>query len=112
MDIPPEDYIHQQKPLIDLLFKKIIPLGVSQQVSVTTHRESCLDHIYTNHAEKLSNVTAERNGGSDHKVIHAVRHCESLGRSNMRYVTKRCFENFRTVYSFRETFAKVSLDLK
>ena len=85
-----------QKPLVELLFEKIIPLGVSQQVSVSTHRDSCLDHIYTNNAPKLSNVTAQRNGGSDHKVIHVIRHSESLGKS-MRYVTKRCFKDFNPI---------------
>ena len=82
-----------QKAFVELLFDKIIPFGVSQQVTVPTHNESCLDHIYTNNIVKLSNVTAQRNGGSDHKVIHVIRHAESIGKST-RYTTKRCFKNF------------------
>ena len=93
VDLPPGDYINQQRPLIELLFERIIPLGVSQQILTSTHLESCLDHIYTNNADKLFHVSAQRNGGSDHKLVHAIRCSESVDK-NIRYVTKRCYKNF------------------
>ena len=105
-DLPPGDYIHHQRPLIDLLFEKIIPLGVTQQVSVPTHNKSCLDHIYTNYAEKLSNVTAQINGGSDHKLVYAIRHAEAI-RKKVRYVTKRSFKNFNPE-AFKDAIKAVS----
>ena len=47
-DLPSTDSIHKLKALIELLFEKIIPLGVSQQVTVATRswpgqEDSCLD---------------------------------------------------------------------
>ena len=51
-DLPANDFIHKQKELIDLLFEKIFPYGVVQQISVPTHKNSCLDHFYTNKPEK------------------------------------------------------------
>ena len=97
-DLPPTDSIHRLRPLIDLLFEKIIPHGVSQHVTVATHswpgqQDSCLDHLYTNKPDKLSDVTAHVNGGSDHRVLHVVRYAKSMKR-NVRYIRKRCFKKF------------------
>ena len=92
-DLPPEDNINKQRSMIDLLFSKIFPLGVAQLVSVPTHQESCLDHFYSNKIEKLSEISALFNGGSDHKMISAVRYTDSL-KGNVRYVRKRIFRNF------------------
>ena len=90
-DLPANDSIHKQRPLIDLLFEKIISQGVSQQVSVPTHGDNCLDHIYTNMPEKLSCVSVFWNGGSDHKLLYAVRSAKSV-QKRVRYVRKRCFK--------------------
>ena len=97
-DLPSTDSIHKQKPLIELLFEKIIPLGVSQQVSVATHSSpgqqgSCLDHLYTNRPDKLSDVAVHFNGGSDHKLLYVVRYAKAI-RRNVRYIKKRCFKGF------------------
>ena len=86
-------YNRKLKPLNDLLFEKIIPLGVSQLVTVATHEDSCLDHLYTNQADKLSDVAALFNGASDHKLIYAVRRAKAIER-NVRYIRKRCFKGF------------------
>ena len=62
------------KPLISDLFERIMPHGISQLVNVPTHAQQgiatkCLDHIYSTNPEKLSKVTAEFTGMSDHKII-------------------------------------------
>ena len=62
-------------------------------MSVPTHSDSCLDHLYTNRPDKLVDTMAIENGGSDHKLIYTVRHSKSLKR-NVRYVKKRCFKKF------------------
>ena len=92
------DSIQKLRPLIDLLFEKIIPHGVSQHVAVATHswpgqQDSCLDHLYTNKPDKLSEVAAHVNGGSDHRVLYVVRYAKSMKKS-VRYIKKRCFKNF------------------
>ena len=61
-NLPANDGTKRLKPLIDELFDKIFPHGVSQIVGVPTRMwagraESDLDHLYTNHTEKLSEVT-------------------------------------------------------
>ena len=80
-DLPPNDQIRRQKPMIDLLFEKIVSRGVYQQVAVPTHGESCLDHLYTNRPEKLNDIMAITNGGSDHKLIYAVRYAKVIKKS-------------------------------
>ena len=97
-DLPSTDSIHRLRPMIDLLFEKIIPHGFSQQVGVATHswpgqQPSCIDHLYTNKPDKLSDVTAHVNGGSDHKVVYVVRYAKAVKR-NVRYIRKRCFKDF------------------
>ena len=97
-DLPSTDSVHKLRPLIDLLFERIIPHGVSQQVAVATHswpgqEDSCLDHFYTNKPDKISNVAAHFHGGSDHKLLYAVRYAKAI-RRNVRYITKRCFKFF------------------
>ena len=72
-DLPNNDVIYRQKPLLELLFAKIFPEGVSQLVNTPTHGNSCLDHLYSNKPEKLSEVSAFFQGGSDHRIIFAVR---------------------------------------
>ena len=97
-NLPPSDNTAKLKPLIDLLFEKIFPLGVSQVVTVATRswpgqEDSGLDHIYTNKPDKVSSVQAEFKGGSDHKLIQITRFAKSIQRT-VRYVRKRVFKNF------------------
>ena len=97
-DLPYTDSTRKLKPLIDLLFEKIIPHGVSQHVNIATHSwvgqvGGCLDHVYTNRPDKLSQVEAHVNGGSDHRVLYTVRYAKSV-KKNTRYIKKRCFKNF------------------
>jgi len=106
-DLPPEDNINKQRSMIDLLFSKIFPLGVAQLVAVPTHQESCLDHFYSNKIEKLSEISALFNGGSDHKMISAVRYTDSL-KGNVRYVRKRIFRNFDS-QGFRSEVAATNM---
>ena len=86
------------KPLIDDLFEKILPHGVTQLVQVPTHSQfgvatKCLDHMYSTNPENLSNVEATFTGMSDHKLIKIQRFSKSL-KNNPRYVRKRCFKDF------------------
>ena len=115
-DLPASDSIHKLRSLIELLFEKIIPHGISQLVTVATHswpgqEDSCLDHVYTNKPDKLSNIAVHRNGGSDHSVICFTRYAKSL-KKNVRYIRKRSFKNF-DVEGFKrevsEAYAKLNL---
>ena len=106
LDPPASDNINRQRPLIDLLFEKIISRGVVQLVRVATHNDSCLDHFYTNKASKISEVSAVVHGGSDHKLTHAVRYTKDVVRC-ARYVRRRCFKNFDQV-SFMEEIRQIS----
>ena len=86
------------KPLISDLFERIQPHGISQLVNVPTHAQQgiatkCLDHIYSTNPEKLSEVTAEFTGMSDHKIIKISKYTKSL-KTSPRYVRKRCSKNF------------------
>ena len=97
-DLPAFDSTSKLKSLIDILFSKIFPHGVSQLVRTATRTwpgqaDSGLDHIYTNKPDKLSDVHTEFMGGSDHRLLKIVRYSKSLKRS-VRYVRKRCFKNF------------------
>ena len=97
-DLPATDSTNKLRSLIDLLFARIIPHGFSQCVTVATHSwpgqvDSCLDHLYTNRVDKLSDITVHVNGGSDHRVVCVTRYTKSL-KKNVRYIRKRCFKNF------------------
>ena len=84
--------------LIDLLFERIFPLGVSQLVNGATRFErgqpkSGLDHLYTNKPDKLSAVHTVFTGMSDHKLLKVTRYTKSF-KQLPRYVRKRIFKNF------------------
>ena len=109
-DLPSTDSTYRLKPLIEALFERIIPQGFSQQVRVATHSwvgqsPSCIDHLYTNRPDKLADVQGHINGGSDHKLIYAVRYAKSMKR-NVRYIRKRCFKRFDEV-KFKEEVKKL-----
>ena len=99
-DLPASDSAHKLRSLIELLFEKIIPHGISQLVTVATRSgprqvDSCLDHLYSNKPDKLSEVAVHVNGGSDHKVVCVTRYAKSM-KKNVRYIRKRSFKNFDT----------------
>ena len=52
-----------------------------------------LDHFYTNRPDKLSSVQSQFCGGSDHKLIFAIRYSKVI-RKTVRYVRKRSYKNF------------------
>ena len=86
------------KSLIDLLFEKIMPLGVSQLVTGATRfergqRKSGLDHLYSNKPAKLSSTQTYFTGMSDHKLVKVVRYTKSF-KQLPRYVRKRSFKKF------------------
>ena len=71
------------KSLIEALFTRIIPHGVTQLVTGATRMErgqprTGLDHLYTNKVEKLSSVQTFLTGTSDHKLLKVVRFARSL----------------------------------
>ena len=97
-NLAPNDSTQCLMPLIDELFSRILPHGVSQMVSTPTRAwpgqpQSGLDHLI-NRPGKLSAVYSEFTGGSDHKIIKVTRYAKSL-QQNSRYVRKRCFKNFK-----------------
>ena len=101
-DLPPNDNSRKLQPLVDELFSRILPLGVSQVVQGPTRIgpngkggqvASGLDHIYTNQPFKLTGIQAEYSGISDHKIIRASRHASEL-KMGPRYVKKRQFKDF------------------
>ena len=109
-DLPASDHTVRLRPLIQQLFTRIFPLGVSQLVTTPTRFwtgqvESGLDHLYTNKPDKLSSVDLEFTGMSDHKIIKVTRFSKSLKR-NVRYVRKRSFKNFD-----REQFSRAVQEL-
>ena len=86
------------KSLIEALFTRIIPLGVTQLVTGATrmergHPKTGLDHLYTNKIEKLSSVQTYLTGTSDHKLLKVVRFSRSF-KQLPRYVKKRSFKGF------------------
>ena len=88
----------KMKSLIDQLFQRILPHSVSQCVTVATRfmsgqPQTGLDHFYTNRPDKLSPVQAQFCGGSDHKLIFAIRYSKVI-KKNVRYVRKRSYKNF------------------
>ena len=84
------------RPLVKQLFDQIIPHGFVQMVSVFTRSwpnqaPSRLDHFWTNRPEKLSEVHAHWDGGSDHKIIFATRY-NTAQISKPRLVRKKSYK--------------------
>ena len=91
-------HAYKLKELSQLVFDRIYPHGVVQCVTKPTHfwpgREpSGLDHIYTNHPEKLSQPLVVSNGGSDHDMLMCTRFTKQI-ISRPRIVSKRSYRNF------------------
>jgi hypothetical protein len=97
-NLPPHHSSIRLKCLIDLLFEKIMPLGVSQLVTGATRFErgqprSGLDHLYSNKPGKLSSTQTYITGMSDHKLMKVIRYTKSF-KQLPRYVRKRSFKKF------------------
>ena len=96
--LPSSNQTSKLRPLISALFTNILPHGVSQSVVGPTRHwpgqaSSGLDHYYTNRPDKLSPVTTQYCGGSDHMLVFATRYSRSI-KTSSRYVRKRSFKNF------------------
>ena len=70
-------------PLVEALQHRIVPHGFSQLVTnVTRIRQdqtpALLDHYWTNRPEKVTNIQSFFHGGSDHKLLFAVRQTKSV----------------------------------
>ena len=79
MNLPASNQSVKLRSLITALFTRILPHGVSQCVAGPTRHwpgqaPSGLDHYYTNKPDKISPVTTQHCGGSDHMLIHATRY--------------------------------------
>ena len=77
-DLPTYHSSFKLKPLIDTLFEKILPLGVTQLVKEATRiQRGCpktgLDHVYSNKIDKISHVQTYLTGMSDHKLVKVIR---------------------------------------
>ena len=99
------------QPLVDIMMQRVYPHGVVQCVQGRTHSwpgqvPSGLDHIYTNVAEKLSQVQVKVCGSSDHRLIIATRYSKNI-RENIRYCKKRSYKNFDE-QTFLEEVDKIS----
>ena len=76
--LPKTNQTNRLKSLIEALFSRILPHGVSQLViGPTRHfpgqKSTGLDHYYTtNRTNKLSDIHTQHCGGSDHMLIFAV----------------------------------------
>ena len=84
--------------LIEALQNRIVPHGFIQLVSTATQtwagqEPSCIDLLYSNHPEKLSEVEAHYHGGSDHKVLKTTRFTKAA-ISKPRLIRKRSYKNF------------------
>ena len=91
-NLPPHSSSIKLKSLIDDLFLRIIPYGVSQVVKGATRVQrgqprTGLDHVYTNRTDKLSDVQTLLTGASDHKLVKFVRFAKSF-KHLPRYVKK------------------------
>ena len=95
------DQTYRLRDLIDALFTRIFPLGITQCVKVATRvwpglEDSGLDHYYTNKPEKLSDIQVQHRAASDHKLIFGVRYTKNIV-NNIRYVKKRIYKKFDPV---------------
>ena len=97
-DLPPHHSSVRLKSLVDAVFDRIIPLGVTQLVTGATRIErgqprAGLDHLYSNRSDRLSQVQTFFTGVSDHKLLKVTRYTKSY-KELPRYVKKRTFKNF------------------
>ena len=100
-----DPYDVQLKPLVEALFEKILPQGITMLIKQPTHHwrgkaTRALDHIYTNNPEKASEAEVIWTGMSDHALVKFKRYTRKLDKKP-RYVRKRTFKKFE-VKQYRE----------
>ena len=110
-NISTNSHTYKLRSLVTQLFDRILPHGFVQLVSGATRispgqEPSGLDHFYSNHPEKLSDVQAHFRGGSDHKLIFATRYTKSA-ISKPRIIRKRSFKDFESL-KFIDAIRKTS----
>ena len=91
-------HFNRLRPLVHALLDRVVPHGFSQLITeVTRIREgqtpALLDHLWSNQPNKLSNIQTFFLGGSDHKLILAIRQTKKTV-SRPRMIRKRCFKKF------------------
>ena len=96
--LPSSNQTSRLRPLINALFSRILPQGVTQCVRMATRHwpnqtSTGLDHYYTNRPDKITEVHAQHHGGSDHMAIFATRYSRSI-ITNQSYVRKRSYKYF------------------
>ena len=99
------------KSLIIALQDKIVPHGFTQLVQTATRiwpgvEPSLLDHHWTNHPHKVSDVHAFFQGASDHKMIFSIRRTKKI-ICKPKLIKKRSFKNFDPT-TFTEAVKKIS----
>ena len=109
MNIPRSSQTYKLKSLINVLFSRIFPYGVSQLVvGPTRHmkgqKSAGLDHLYTNIPNKITNVEKHFWGSSDHMFISAIRKSKSINCSP-QYIRKRSYKHFDK-HLFKRTMRK------
>ena len=85
--------------LIDSLFERILPQGVEMVTPALAtwargNQRSCLDHVYTTAPGKLSPVTINWTGMSDHAMVKFCRFSKTLQKRET-YIKKRSFKYFQ-----------------
>ena len=85
--------------LIDSLFERILPQGVKMVTPALAtwargNQRSCLDHVYTTAPGKLSSVTINWTGMSDHAMVKFSRFNKTL-QNRESYIKKRIFKHFQ-----------------
>ena len=102
---------YKMRPLINVLFSRIFPHGISQMVTGPTRHfpgqiSSGLDHFYTNMPNKITSVEKHFCGSSDHMLITAIRKCKSI-RNSPQYIRKRSYKHFNKNL-FKEAIQRLS----
>ena len=98
LTLPASNQTSKLRTLITALFTRILPHGVSQCVVGPTRHwpgqaSSGLDHYYTNRPDKLSPVSTQHCGGSDHMLVFATRYSRAV-KTAPRYIRKRSYKHF------------------
>ena len=100
-DDPSQPGSHQRNRLHKLshaVFDRVFPLGFVQLITAATwfwpgQESTGLDHWYTNKPGKLSVNQINNHGGSDHKLLFAIRYSTSV-ISKPKIIKKNCYKHF------------------
>ena len=84
-DLDPAHKTVKLRPLISVLFDRILSREVKQCVTTSTRswsgqEDSGLDHVYTKTLGKISEVQVHSCGSSYHKIINVVRFPKNIGK--------------------------------